>query len=445
MEIRLPGKVNIIIETLEKAGYEAYAVGGCVRDSVLGKVPNDWDITTSARPEQVRRLFRRTVDTGIRHGTITVLLGNEGFEVTTYRIDGIYEDGRHPASVTFTASLEEDLKRRDFTINAMAYNQRTGVVDLFGGQEDLQKGVIRAVGDPEARFQEDALRMMRAVRFAAQLGFEIHDETSEAIRVHAPELSKVSAERIRAELEKLLVSDHPEKLRDTVELGLTKVFLPELDACMEVTQHNEHHIYTVGEHSLRAVEAVRKDRILRLTMLLHDLAKPECKMADAEGNERFPGHPEKSAYLAALILRRLKYDNETIRCVKTLVRYHGIRPEVTPAGVRHQIVMVGKDLFPLLFEVKVADGAAQRPGRKEEKQTQVDEWKKIYDQIIADGDCLSLKELAVSGSDLIAAGQKPGRGFGKVLQVMLEDVLEEPSHNSKDYLMGKYASVLTNK
>ena len=437
MNITVPEKVNEVLSVLNGAGYEAYTVGGCVRDSCLGRTPHDWDITTSATPLQVRELFRRTVDTGIRHGTITVLLGEEAFEVTTYRIDGIYQDGRHPSGVTFTRSLAEDLRRRDFTINAMAYHPMEGMVDLFGGLEDLKNGLIRAVGTPEDRFREDALRIMRAVRFSAQLNYRIETETRKAIRICAPDLKKISAERIRDELEKLLVSDHPGYIREAVRLGLTAVFLPELDECMEATQHNSHHIYTVGEHIIRSVEAVGNDRILRLTMLFHDLAKPECRtLIGAE--EKFPGHPEKSAVLCGKIMRRLKFDNDSIRKVQTLVRCHGIIPGKTPAEVRRQIVMVGEELFPLLFEVKLADAAAQKEGRLTYRQEEVRDWKKLYEEILHSGDCLSLKQLAVTGEDLIGAGIRPGRKLGELLEQMLEDVLETPSHNTRAYLMETY-------
>ena len=274
MVFEIPQKVEIIINILEKAGYEAYAVGGCVRDALLGRTPNDWDITTSAKPEQVKALFHRTVDTGIAHGTVTVLLEKEGFEVTTYRVDGEYEDGRHPKEVTFTACLEEDLKRRDFTINAMAYNPRKGLVDLFEGQKDLENKVIRCVGDPLERFTEDALRIMRAVRFSAQLGFSLEEETRKALSVLAPNLKHVSAERIQVELVKLLVSPHPDYLRIAYEAGVTREFLPEFDRCMETPQNTPHHCYNVGEHILHSLLYVRADKVLRLTMLLHDIDKP---------------------------------------------------------------------------------------------------------------------------------------------------------------------------
>ena len=287
MKINLPEKVRQIIKILTDHGYEAYAVGGCVRDSILGRAPQDWDITTSATPQQVKELFFHTIDTGIQHGTVTVMMHHEGFEVTTYRIDGEYTDARHPKEVQFTASLLEDLKRRDFTINAMAYNEKEGLVDAFDGVGDFRRGVIRCVGEAKERFSEDALRMLRAVRFAAQLGFTIETETIAAMELLAGNIAKVSAERIQVELVKLLVSDHPEKLLTAYETGLTAVFLPEFDRMMETGQNNPHHCYTVGEHTIQAVKNVPSDKVLRLTMLLHDVAKPACKVTDEQGIDHF--------------------------------------------------------------------------------------------------------------------------------------------------------------
>ena len=280
MTINIPQKAAQILRTLNAAGYEAYVVGGCVRDSMLNRVPGDWDITTSALPEQVKELFHRTVDTGIQHGTVTVMMDKEGFEVTTYRVDGEYHDGRHPDAVTFTRSLEEDLKRRDFTINAMAYHPEHGLVDLFGGMEDIDQKIIRCVGNPVERFTEDALRMLRAVRFSAQLGFTVEENTKAALARMAGNLEHVSAERIQTELVKLLVSDHPDYLRTAWETGLTREFLPEFDACMETKQNTPHHCYTVGEHILKSLTEIENDRLLRITMLLHDIAKPVVKKTD---------------------------------------------------------------------------------------------------------------------------------------------------------------------
>ena len=436
--ISLPEKVNKILTALHDAGFEAFAVGGCVRDSMLGKVPNDWDITTSAHPEDVKRLFRRTVDTGIQHGTVTVMLGSEGFEITTYRIDGEYEDARHPKEVTFTSSLREDLRRRDFTINAMAYSPQNGLIDYFDGLTDLRRGVIRAVGDPEERFREDALRIMRAVRFSAQLGYHIEENTRRAVRDMAPNLSKISAERIASELTRLLVSPHPEELRTMAETGITAVILPEFDTCMATPQHNPHHCYSVGEHIIHAVAAVRADKVLRYTMLFHDLGKPACHTRDEEGIDHFKGHAAVSADMAHAIMQRLNFDNETLKQVETLVRYHDLAMEETSRSVRRGIAKVGENLFPLLLEVKMADGAAQSEYRRVEKRRKVEAWRAIYEQILRDRSCISLRQLAVRGGDLIAAGMKPGPEMGAVLHRMLEDVLDEPSHNQKEYLMRQY-------
>ena len=438
VKIVIPEQVNSILESLQKSGYEAYVVGGCVRDALLGREPNDWDITTSALPTEVKSVFPRTIDTGLQHGTVTVLCGGTGYEVTTFRVDGVYEDGRHPKEVTFTPSLREDLKRRDFTINAMAYNNENGLVDLFGGQQDLENGIVRAVGDPVQRFTEDALRIMRAIRFSAQLGYEIEPETLRAASALAPNLRRISSERIREELEKTLVSDRPELLRTAWAAGITKEFIPEFDRCMETDQINPHHCYTVGEHILKGVSLVRKDRILRITMFLHDIAKPICHTVDEEGIDHFRGHAEVGCSLAKTILQRLKYDNATIRKVTTLVKYHDMQIRLTEPAVRKAIVMTGADLFPLLLEVKLADFMSQSTFQREEKQEKFDMLRAIYGRIVERGDCLSLRELAVNGSDLIKTGVKPGREVGNILARMFEEVLDVPEHNDKEYLLGRF-------
>lgn len=435
--ITLPGKVKHIIETLENAGYEAYAVGGCVRDSMLGRKPEDWDITTSAKPEQVKALFPKTIDTGIQHGTVTVMEGREGFEVTTYRIDGEYEDARHPKEVVFTSQLLEDLKRRDFTINAMAYNEREGLVDEFGGKEDLKQQIIRCVGNPQDRFTEDALRMMRAVRFAAQLGFSIEENTREAIIPLASNLAKISAERIQTELVKLLVSNHPEGMRTVYETGMSKVFLPEFDDMMDTLQCNPHHCYNVGEHTIAAMQNIPADRILRLTMLLHDVAKPVCKSVDEEGIYHFYGHAGKGAQMAREILRRLKFDNDTIGKVTALITWHDDRPPVTPKSIRRAIYRTGLEQYPALFAVKRADTMAKSLYKREEKLAYIDAYEKMYESILEKQQCLTLKELAVTGKDLIEAGMKPGKEIGAVLEQLLNYVLDYPEDNQKEILLTK--------
>lgn len=435
MRMNLPKKVNTIIDVLMSAGYEAYAVGGCVRDSILGREPQDWDITTSAKPEQVKALFSHTIDTGIQHGTVTVMIEHEGFEVTTYRIDGEYEDARHPKEVLFTSNLLEDLKRRDFTINAMAYNEQDGLVDAFDGIGDLEKGVIRCVGKAEERFAEDALRMLRAVRFAAQLGFSIEKETHQAICSLAPNIGKVSAERIQVEMAKLLTSKHPEHIRIVYETGLSKVFLPEFDRMMETEQNNPHHCYSVGEHVIEAVRYVEADKVLRLAVLLHDVAKPECISTDEEGVDHFYGHPKAGAEMARKILRRLKFDNDTTDAVCRLVEWHDDNPELSERNVRRAIHRVGILQYPNLFAVKRADILAQSDYRRTEKLAYVDEYEKLYGEILEKQQCLSIKELAVNGSDLIAAGMEPGKELGVVLKELLEAVLDDPTRNTRDALL----------
>ncbi|MCM1025097.1 MAG: HD domain-containing protein [Roseburia sp.] len=444
MWIKIPDGANYIIETLQSAGFEAYAVGGCVRDSVLGREPQDWDITTSARPEQVKALFPYTVDTGLQHGTVTVLRERVGYEVTTYRIDGVYEDGRHPKEVTFTPSLREDLRRRDFTINAMAYNDRAGLIDIFGGMEDIREGIIRCVGSARERFGEDALRMLRAIRFSAQLGYRIDGEALEGIRQLASALRNISAERIQAELVKILTSPHPDRLREAYWLGITKIFLPEFDRAMETEQNHPHHKYSVGEHILQSMLAVRADRILRLTMLLHDIGKPAVRTVDDDGITHFYDHAAVSAELARKILRRLKFDNETTARVCRLVMYHDYGNSVDPTMriLRRALNRIGEDAFPALFEVKRADLAAQSDYLREEKQERLKNWEEMYEEVQRQKQCVSLKTLAVSGSDLIAAGMKPGRELGAVLQGLLELVLEEPSRNTREELLEEAAKMM---
>ena len=434
MKIELPKKVLFIINNLQLHGYEAFAVGGCVRDSILARRPQDWDITTSAKPEEIKKLFRRTIDTGIEHGTVTVLFGKDSFEVTTYRIDGAYEDSRHPKEVQFTNRLEEDLRRRDFTINAMAYNDQVRLVDVFGGMQDLNHHLIRCVGDPEERFSEDALRILRAVRFSAQLNFPIESATADAIRKLAPNLQNISAERIQAELVKLLVSPHPERIRDAYELGLTKVILPEWDAMEGVAQNTPHHKYDVAEHTLRALKNVKRDKILRLTMLFHDMGKPMMKTTDENGRDHFRGHALVSEELARSILHRLKFDNETIRTVTKLVCYHDYRVEATPKNVRRAMNRIGVELFPYYLAVRLADVKAQSPYQKREKIENIVEIRNLYKQILMENQCVTLRQLAVSGRELMELGMKPGRELGAMLSELLEYVLDDPARNDKEIL-----------
>ncbi len=441
--IELPKDVKFIIDRLHEAGYEAYAVGGCVRDSILGREPDDWDITTSAKPMEVKRLFRPTIDTGLQHGTVTVLRNHVGYEVTTYRIDGIYEDGRHPSGVTFTSDLKEDLLRRDFTINAMAYNDEEGLIDEYGGLKDIEDKVIRCVGDPKERFTEDALRMMRAVRFAAQLGYDIDEDTKEAIRELYPRLDRISAERIQIELCKLITSDNPAHLRIAYELGITSVVLPEFDRCMRQEQHHIHHCYSVGEHILHSMENIEADRALRYTMLLHDIAKPECRIVDEEGNEHYYGHDVRSAEVAHSIMKRLKFDNDTLKTVETLVRNHDLNVEDNEKSVRRAMNKLGRDVFPLLLKVKQADVLAQSDYMRSEKLAHLDRLKTLYDDIMAKGQGIMISDLAIGGSDIIALGAEPGPGIGQILNELLELILEDPDKNDRNVLLIEAERMIT--
>lgn len=435
IKIELPQNVVWIISQLEEAGFEAYAVGGCIRDSILLREPNDWDITTSAKPEEMKKIFRRTIDTGIQHGTVTVMIGDEGYEITTYRIDGEYEDGRHPKEVSFTASLEEDLKRRDFTINALAYNDRNGLVDLFDGIGDMERKVIRCVGEAKQRFTEDALRIMRAVRFAGQLGYEIEENTYQAMKELAPNLKKISAERIQVELVKLLVSPHPELLRTAYEAGITKEFMPEFDKCMETEQNHPHHCYSVGEHIIHAIMNIAPQKELRLAALFHDIGKPEVITTDEQGISHFKGHPELSAEMAKNILRRLKFDNDTIKMVSKLVQYHDYNFSDNLRGMRRAITKIGIEAFPAIFEIKRADMLAQSMYQREEKEALLKQATDLYEEVMRRNDCLSLKDLAVTGFDLMEMGIPKGKELGEALNYLLQVVLEEPEKNQKEILL----------
>ena len=438
LKINIPTEVDMILKKINEAGYDAYIVGGCVRDSLLGKTPYDWDITTSARPEEVKRIFRKTVDTGLKHGTVTVLMPEDQYEVTTYRVDGEYTDGRHPDKVSFTGLLSEDLKRRDFTINAMAYHPSEGLVDLFGGIEDLENKIIRCVGQAKERFSEDALRMMRAIRFSAQLEFNIEDETFKAIKELATTLSKISAERIREEMLKLLLSDNPIYFRLFYETGLTTVFMPEFDKAMETNQNHPHHMYSVGEHILHALENSEKDKAIRLTMLFHDIAKPETLTIDEDGITHFKGHPQVSAKMAGEIMTRLHFDNDTIAIVKKLTEYHDRTIELSMKATRRALGIIGIQEFPLLLKVKYADIMAQSNYLRKEKLENLEELKKLYNEVVEAKQCVKLSDLAVSGKDLINAGVLPGPGIGKILNDMLADVIDNPDNNNKEYLLKKY-------
>ncbi|MBQ8085367.1 MAG: CCA tRNA nucleotidyltransferase [Lachnospiraceae bacterium] len=445
MKINMPDNANRIIHTLQDAGYEAYIVGGCVRDAVLSKEPDDWDITTSAKPMEVKALFNRTIDTGLQHGTVTVMFGKEGYEVTTYRVDGKYEDHRRPNSVTFTGSLIEDMKRRDFTINAMAYNDDEGIVDNFHGVEDLEAHIIRCVGEPSERFDEDALRILRAIRFSAQLNFEIDESTKAAIENQAKYLRDISAERIQVELTKLLMADHPERLITAYELGVTKIVLPEFDKMMETPQINKHHAYNVGEHTIRVVKGVPGDKVLRWAALLHDVAKPATKTNDGEW-DHFYGHNEVGVDMAGDVLRRLKFDTATIDRVKRLVYWHDYGMGELPGrkSFRRALNKMGMDLFEDFTYIKRADILAQSDYHREDKLKNLEILEEYYKEVVEQGQCVAVKDLAISGKDLIDIGMKPGPELGEMLKILLDKVLDDPELNEKDVLIGLAKARISN-
>lgn len=396
VRIELPKDVRHIINVLMENGYEAYAVGGCVRDSILGRTPGDWDITTSALPMQVKALFRRTIDTGIQHGTVTVMLGKNGYEVTTYRIDGKYEDSRHPKSVEFTSNLVEDLKRRDFTINAMAYNDEHGIVDAFDGMGDLKRKIIRCVGKAHDRFDEDALRILRAVRFSAQLGFDIEDDTAKAAKELAPTLVKISRERIHTELNKLLLSDNPDYFSVVYDLGVMKIIIPELE---NIDAHKLDRI----QHFIKRTRAVLPERYAALL---------SCVDADTAGR----------------ILKGLKLDNATISMAAKLVKYYNMNPVLSEAAVRHYINEVGENdaLRIVDFNISIC-GSELNKGYTD--------MKKICVMVKERGDCTELRNLKISGRDLMEAGFPAGKQLGEILQKLLCEVLDNPKFNEYNYLL----------
>lgn len=435
IRITLPRPVRQIIQMLEEHGHEAYAVGGCVRDSILGKIPNDWDVTTSASPDEIKACLKKTIDTGIEHGTVTVRLYGESYEVTTYRIDGEYEDARHPKDVTFTKELKEDLMRRDFTVNAMAYHPQNGIVDLFGGMEDLFAGRICCVGSPLERFTEDALRMLRAIRFSSQLAFTIEDETYAAICSLAENIEKISMERIRTEIEKILVSQKPDGMRMVYETGLSAHVLPELDQMFATEQKSKHHLFSVGEHTMVVLANLPPDRILRLAGLFHDIAKPITKRTDHTGEDHFVGHPQVGVRMTREIMRRMKFDNASIDTVSRLVCYHDERPPAMPRNVRRLAGRIGPERMEDLFQLKEADIAGQSDYHKEEKLNKLAEYRRVFAIICEEDDCMSIKDLAIGGNDLIGLGIPKGPEIGEILKRLLSVVIDDPACNTKEELL----------
>ena len=443
MKITVPGDVNSILEKLSEAGYQAFIVGGCVRDMLMGRQPHDFDVTTSARPEQVRAIFdglmlpdgrkAKVIDTGIKHGTVTVLAGGGPVEVTTFRVEGGYSDGRHPDFVEFTGSLQEDLARRDFTMNALAWNPEAGLMDYFGGQQDIEAGCIRAVGDADARFKEDALRILRAIRFASVLGFEIEKKTETAMMADKELLARISAERIQVELTKLLTG--PGAGRIVMKYAdIIGVVIPEILAMKGFDQKNLHHIYDVLEHSATAIDNIRQEPHLRWAALLHDAGKPETFTVDEGGTGHFYGHAARSEELARLIMRRLRFDNETARRVTDLVKYHDLQIELTDKAVKRALNRLGEETLRDLILVKRADNLAQSP-EFADRQQYYDQLEELLERIISENQCFSLKDLAIDGNDLIKARITDGRTIGQTLKAALAEVIDGRLTNEKETLL----------
>lgn len=431
--IAIPKSVEEILHRLHTAGHQGYCVGGCVRDRLLGREPKDYDITTSAKPEEVMALFApHAIPTGLQHGTVTVVSEGERVEVTTFRQDGAYTDHRRPDAVTFTASLTEDLSRRDFTINAMAMDLDGQVTDPFGGKADLHRGMLRCVGAPAARFQEDALRIMRALRFAAELSLTVEDGTAAALRRQRELLKEISVERILTELNKLLCAPAVEKVLLTYP-EVIGVVLPEILPAVGFDQHNRHHCYDVYEHSVRAMAALPPEPMLRWTMFLHDLGKPETFSLDEAGVGHFYGHGRRSAELAHTICRRLRMDRRSSETIEELVRLHDTEIPLTERGVRRMLRRVGEEQLRRLIAVKRGDNLAQHPDYRGRQET-LSQLETLLNMVLSADACFSLKQLAVKGGDLTAIGIT-GPDIGRTLVRLLDEVVEEHLPNDRGALM----------
>ena len=431
----MPKNVDIAINLLQSAGFEAYAVGGCVRDSLLGKTPNDWDITTSAKPEDMKSVFAEfhCIDTGIKHGTVTVVIDGEPLEITTFRLDGEYEDNRHPKSVTFTSDLGADLGRRDFTVNAMAYSKKTGIVDLFGGQNDLKNKIIRCVGDPDRRFNEDALRILRALRFASALDFEIEEKTAQSLLKNRALLGNISEERIAKELLKLVCGKGAKRILTDFAPVLFEI-LPELQPMYKNSHDNPHHCYDIYEHTLIAVESIDPEPTLRFAMLLHDCGKPAVKKFDENGVAHFYGHQRISAEISAQILARLKVSNKFRDEILFLVSNHD-RWELyeNTEKMPRYLSKFGLDGVLNLLKVMRADVLAQSPEYRY-RLDQIADAEEIAKNLAAQKPCLSLRELQINGRTLMDIGIPQGRKLGAVLAQLLDEVIDGVTKNTQEAL-----------
>jgi len=435
MKISIPDEVIYIIETLEKRGYEAYVVGGCVRNAILGKEPKDWDICTTALPDETKRCFEgcHIVETGLQHGTITLVLNQKPFEITTYRVDGLYSDNRHPDEVVFVSDLKADLSRRDFTINSMAYNPKDGFVDCFGGMSDIESRMIRCVGEANKRFQEDALRILRALRFSSELDFDIEGETSAAILRNKNLLKNIAAERISGEINRLIVGRNAENVLLSYA-SVVEVIVPEIKEMVGFPQNNPYHHMDVWRHTAASVSQAPADTSLRLAMLFHDIAKPRS-YSEVNSVGHFYGHARLSSDMAKEILTRLKYDNDTIKTIAQLVLYHDTKILPERKDIKRWLNRIGEKRFRRLIEVKRADASAQSEKFRSGKLAELDRLLDVLNEILELRQCFSLRDLAIDGNDLIAIGMPEGIQVGKVLDSLLEMVINESVKNEKDELL----------
>lgn len=441
--MELPFQICEILERIENAGFNAFVVGGCVRDHLMGMTPHDFDITTSAAPKETENIFAgcRVIETGIKHGTVTVLYKGISTEITTFRIDGSYSDGRHPDSVTFSRNIEDDLSRRDFTMNGIAYNPKSGFVDPFGGEEDIRSGIIRCIGDPDKRFGEDALRVVRAMRFSADLGFTIEEQTARAMELHKKDLRKVSVERIFAELKRLILGKDVKR----VLMEFSSVFaemIPSLGAEIGYDQGSKYHNSTLYEHTARAVEAAPATVEMRLAMLFHDIGKPACRTEDENGECHYYGHGEVSAHMTDEILRLLKCDNALRERVVEIVRYHDIPVDTSRKYIRRQLAKHGAEIFADIMSAHIADDSA-KCGFCRDRIPKAFEAIAIAKAISEEKPCLSVKMLAVSGNDLRDI-VPPSPLMGKILSKLFEEVVDEKLINERSALLKRAAELKNN-
>ena len=443
IKINIPADANELIHTLQNNGHSAYIVGGCVRDSILGRTPHDYDICTSATPSEMLEIFkdRKIIETGLQHGTVAVVANGEPYEITTYRIDGIYSDNRRPDTVTFTNKLIEDLRRRDFTINAMAYNDEEGLIDPFNGMEDIKHKKISCVGSAKDRFGEDALRILRAIRFAAQLDFAIMPGTDWEIHKQYKNLENISIERINSEFCKIVSSDD-----FCVELLLYKdvfsLFIPELKDMFDFPQNNPWHVWDVFGHTIHAIEYCDSDDLtVRLAVFFHDFGKPHSYQDGEDGIRHFKGHGKVSADITDSIMKRLRFDNETRNNVVELVYYHDATFEVGKKYVKRWLNKIGEKQFRRLLQVKKADNKAQNLELSSDRIEELSEIESLIDKVLQEEECFSLKDLAVNGNDLINVGYKAGKELGNTLDTLLQLVIDGDCPNEKEKLLQEAESL----